>query len=730
MTPFEPREKSIDDHVRDHYESREPRTELLDLLSKAALAAPPKKRVRSAAWRRGLAAAAVAVFAVAFVWKVAEIGPTRHGQEIVVPRSGGGSSAVVDDGLREVDRDFYRSVVPRRNFPENSIASPKNAPSKPVEESAGATTVKIVTPRADNFASRAGGSAAIRESDLANAQPIGGVAGEKKDTSAKLGYFGTVAESAPSAPSAEAWNIPDATTKAGDDVADHARASLRSRGGGGMGYGTVGQGRSGGYWTRERESAEGPILVKPDRNEYPYRFDAGFERVAERPLSTFGVDVDTASYGLVKRYLGEGRRPPAGAVRIEELINAFRYDIPAPRRGQDFTVLAEAASAPWNPNHRLARIALATRPISPAEWPALNLVLLIDVSGSMRAANKLPLAVESFTKLVQRLRAKDRISIVTYAGQREVVLGTTPGSHRDEILEALRNLRAAGNTHGSDGLETAYALARRARIADGVNRVLLATDGDFNVGVTDTNALVNLVRENAATGIDLTVLGFGTDNLKDERLEAIADRGNGNYAFIGSADDADRVLVQAAGATLITAARDVKIQVEFNPAVVESYRLIGYENRALATRDFADDRKDSGDVGFGHAVTALYELVPRGGGDAVSPELRYQSPPPSSDRAIESASPESFYVKVRYRPVGGGDAREFAVPFIDDERTLAESTDDMRWVAAVAAYGMWLRDPYSVGGWAAGDSRSLAEGAIGAIDAAARREFAALMGRW
>lgn len=481
---------------------------------------------------------------------------------------------------------------------------------------------------------------------------------------------------------------------------------------------------------REKKSAYGPTLVRPDRNEFAPRFDAGFERVAERPLSTFAVDVDTASYSIVKRYLAEGRRPPVDAVRIEELVNAFRYDIPAPRRGQDFTVLAEAASAPWNANHRLARVALATRPISPSDWPAMNLVLLIDVSGSMKAANKLPLAVESFTRLANQLRRQDRIAIVTYAGESGVALPTTPGNDRDAILRALQSLRASGTTHGSAGLDTAYALAWRSHIPGGVNRVLLATDGDFNVGVTDTGSLVNLVRENAAKGVDLTVLGFGTDNLKDARLEAIADRADGNYAFIGSRDDAERVLVRAAGATLITAAHDVKVQVEFNPASVEAYRLIGYENRALAAHDFADDRKDAGDVGFGHVVTALYEIVPRGVGFGAPPELRYQPSAPTGDRAIESASPESFYVKVRYRPTDGGDVREFAVPFNDDGRSLMESTDDMRFAAAVAAFGMGLRDPSSLGAWSFEDSRILAQGAIGSVDPSTRREFANLIGGW
>ncbi|MCC6159233.1 MAG: von Willebrand factor type A domain-containing protein [Deltaproteobacteria bacterium] len=735
MTPFEPHEKPIDDHVRDHYASREPRAELLDSLAKAALAEPRERSTRWSTWRRGFAAAAVAVFAVAFVWKFAEIGPTGQEAEIVVPSAGGQSPTVADDGSREIDRDFYKAIVPRKNASVIVDSDLAVVPSKPVEESAGAKSVKVVTPLADNFDSRTSsrleGAAPRGEADRANDALVGGFGGEKKDSSASLGKIGTVAESGPSEPSAGAWSVSDASPKAGDDVSNHLRTARQAHGGGGgLGYGTLGHGRSGGVAAREQEYAEGPLLVRPDRNEFGFRFDAGFERVAERPLSTFGVDVDTASYSVVKKYLSEGRRPPVDAVRIEELINAFRYDIPAPGRGQDFTVLAEAAAAPWNANHRLARIALATRPITPAEWPALNLVLLIDVSGSMKGPNKLPLAIESFSRLVNQMRWKDRIAIVTYAGESGVALPSTSGNNRDAILRALQNLRASGNTHGSAGLELAYSLAWHNHIPGGVNRVMLATDGDFNVGVTDTGSLIEMVRANAAKGVDLTVLGFGSDNLKDARLEAIADRSDGNYAFIGSRTDAERVLVQAAGATLITAAHDVKVQVEFNPAMVEAYRLIGYENRALASRDFADDRKDAGDVGYGHTVTALYELVPRGGTIGAPPELRYRSPTPSPDRAIESASPESFYVKVRYQPSNGDGAREFAVPFVDDGRPLAESTDDMRWVAAVAAYGMWLRDPNSVGSWTDTQSRNLAAGAIGDVDDEARYEFVDLIGRW
>ncbi|MCL4236598.1 MAG: von Willebrand factor type A domain-containing protein, partial [Deltaproteobacteria bacterium] len=403
MIPFEPHEKPIDGHVRDHYASHEPRAELLDSLAKAASAEPRARSTRWSTWRRGFAAAAVAVFALAFVWKFAEIGPTGHEAENVVPSAGGGSPSAADDGSREDNRDYYKAVVPRKNASVSVDSVLAAAPSKPVEESAGAKTVKIVTPRADNFASRAQTATPSGEADRAYDALVGGYAGEKKDSSASLGKIGTVAESAPSEPSASAWSVSDASPKSGDDVSNHVRTARQAHGGGGgLGYGTLGHGRSGGDATHEREYAEGPRLVRPDRNEFGLRFDAGFERVAERPLSTFGVDVDTASYSVVKKYLSEGRRPPVDAVRIEELINAFRYDIPEPRRDQDFTVLAEAASAPWNANHRLARIALATRPITPAEWPALNLVLLVDVSGSMKGPNKLPLAVESFSRLVNQ----------------------------------------------------------------------------------------------------------------------------------------------------------------------------------------------------------------------------------------------------------------------------------------------------------------------------------------
>ncbi len=341
--------------------------------------------------------------------------------------------------------------------------------------------------------------------------------------------------------------------------------------------------------------------------------DNPFVFASKEPVSTFSIDVDTASYSNIRRHLLAGQLPPKDAVRIEEMINAFRYDYPEPTAERPFSVNAEVGECPWAPAHRLVRVGLQGYQVDPKDRPPLNLVFLIDVSGSMQAANKLPLVRDSLKVLLEQLWAEDRVGIVTYAGESAIALPSTPGSRYDEILAAIDALSSGGSTNGEAGIREAYLMAEDNFIEGGVNRVMLCTDGDFNVGVSDDNELVDLIRVNATSGVFLTVLGFGTGNLKDGKLEALADKGNGHYAYIDDLIEAKRVLGDEAGATLQTIAKDVKIQVQFNPARVQSYRLIGYENRVMAAQDFADDAKDAGEIGAGHSVTALYEVVPASG---------------------------------------------------------------------------------------------------------------------
>jgi Ca-activated chloride channel family protein len=341
-----------------------------------------------------------------------------------------------------------------------------------------------------------------------------------------------------------------------------------------------------------------------------------FRRATDDPLSTFSIDVDTASYSIVRRMIREGQRPPVGAVRIEELVNYFTYGYPEPSDGRPFSVTTEVAAAPWAPAHRLVRIGLKAKSIEARERAPDNLVFLIDVSGSMMTPDKLPLLVQSMKLLVDQLERKDRVSIVVYAGNTGLVLPPTSGDRRREIREALDRLSAGGSTNGGAGIELAYATARKSFISGGNNRVILCTDGDFNVGVSNQSELVERIEQHAKEGIFLSVLGFGLGNLKDDTMEKLADRGNGNYAYIDSLAEARKVLVQQAGGTLVTVAKDVKIQVEWNPAQVGAYRLIGYENRMLAAQDFNDDKKDAGEIGAGHSVTALYEVVPQGAPEA------------------------------------------------------------------------------------------------------------------
>lgn len=426
--------------------------------------------------------------------------------------------------------------------------------------------------------------------------------------------------------------------------------------------------------------------------DYQRIVENAFMKAEDHPLSTFSIDVDAASYSNLRRIIREGRTPPQDAVRIEEMVNYFVYDYPEPDGEHPFSITTEVGSAPWNPAHQLVHIGLQGQRLRGQEQPPNNLVFLLDVSGSMSSEDKLPLLKQAFRLLVGELTERDRVAIAVYAGAAGLVLPSTPGDRKDEIISALDRLEAGGSTAGAAGIRLAYEVVREHFIKGGNNRVILATDGDFNVGVSSNAELVRMIEEKRDEGTFLTVLGFGTGNLKDARMEQIADHGNGNYYYIDGELEAKKVLVTDLRGTLFTIAKDVKIQVEFNPALVASYRLIGYENRLLADEDFEDDRKDAGELGSGHTVTALYEVIPVGAETTTSVpdrgDLKYQ------DNALTEAayaSGELMTVKLRYKAPDGDTSRLI-------ERVVKHSTSDVQaadnfyFSAAVAEFGMILRD--------------------------------------
>jgi Ca-activated chloride channel family protein len=442
------------------------------------------------------------------------------------------------------------------------------------------------------------------------------------------------------------------------------------------------------------------------------------------------VDVDTASYANVRRSLNQGGLPPKDAVRIEELVNYFRYDYAPPEGDPDaggapFATHVAVTECPWAPTHRLVRIGIKGREIPQGERAASNLVFLVDVSGSMNSQDKLPLLVASLKLLVNKLDERDRVALVTYAGSAGLALESTrcDGPGRAKVLEALDRLRSGGSTHGSAGIRLAYETAAAAFEQGSVNRVILATDGDFNVGVTDRGDLERLITDSARSGVFLSVLGFGTGNLKDGTAELLADKGNGNYSYIDSLGEAQKVLVHEMGGTLVTIAKDVKLQVEFNPAKVEAYRLIGYENRTLAAQDFNDDKKDAGEIGAGHTVTALYEVVPPGAGGYPSvDELKYQeSAPLQKADLVESA--DLLNVKLRWKAPDGEVSTKLEVPVVDEGRTLAQAGPDMAFAAAVASFGMLLRGSDQAGSATWDTVLELAERGRGADKDGYRAEF-------
>lgn len=459
---------------------------------------------------------------------------------------------------------------------------------------------------------------------------------------------------------------------------------------------------------------------------YAHIDENAFVTARGNPLSTFSIDVDTASYALVRRFLRGGQLPPKDAVRIEEMLNYFSYDYPQPQGAAPFSVNVEVSGCPWNPNHRLMRIGLKGREVAVASRPPCNLVFLIDVSGSMDTPNKLPLLEESLKALVRELSAVDRVSIVTYAGAAGQLLEPTYGSQQRKILRALDKLQAGGSTHGSEGINLAYDLAARSFIEGGVNRVILCTDGDFNVGVTSPGDLRRLIEEKAKSGIFLSVLGFGMGNYKDSAMETLADRGNGNYAYIDSLAEGHKVLVEQLSGTLVTIAKDVKIQFEFNPARVSAYRLIGYENRKLRQEDFNDDEKDAGEIGAGHTVTALYEIVPRGkvvNVPRIDP-LKYQLAP----NPLPGASTDEIAtIKLRYKEPREDESRLLTQAVVDPGSSYTQASRDFHFASAVAAFGMVLRDSPYRGTATLQDVAELAERGIGVDQEGYRREFLKLV---
>lgn len=472
-------------------------------------------------------------------------------------------------------------------------------------------------------------------------------------------------------------------------------------------------------------SPEWRLPAEPvDRENYGHYDDNPARRVAEAPVSTFSVDVDTGSYSNVRRFLNQGHLPVQDAVRVEEMINYFSYDYPLPAdKSRPFSVTTEISETPWNKNTRLLRIGLKGYDIAAGRLPPANLVFLVDVSGSMMSPDKLPLLKSGLKLLAQKLRAQDRVSLVVYAGNTGVVLEPTPGDRRARIAAAIDGLEAGGSTNGGAGIKLAYAMAEQGFIEGGINRVLLATDGDFNVGTVSFEALKNLVEEKRKTGVSLTTLGFGTGNYNDRLMEQLADTGNGNYAYIDNLNEANKVLVSEMSSTLETIAKDVKIQIEFNPAVVAEYRLVGYENRVLKREDFNNDKVDAGDIGAGHAVTALYEIMLAGRTNQSVDPLRY-----GSEKAAGGNKDELAWLRLRYKLPGGDTSKLIEQPVkTGDIEDTTRTSADFRFAAAVAAFGQQLRGGKYTGEFSYDDILKLAQGARGQDRFGYRGEFLALV---
>ena len=471
--------------------------------------------------------------------------------------------------------------------------------------------------------------------------------------------------------------------------------------------------------------------MRGTNESYARTEENAFVRVSQEPLATFSIDVDTASFSNIRRFLTQNQMPPRDAVRIEELVNYFAYEYPNPSGGRPIGASMTVTTAPWNSRNRLVRIGVKAREIDRGRRPASNLVFLIDVSGSMNTPQKLPLLKSGLKLMVDQLGENDTVSIVVYAGSTGLALPPTRGDKKDVIARALDDLQAGGSTNGGAGIQLAYAQAMANFIRGGVNRVILMTDGDFNVGITSQGDLTRLIEDRAKSGVFLSVLGFGMGNLKDSTMEKLADMGNGHYAYIDTLSEARKVLVEEMSGTLVTVAKDVKIQVDFNPAKVEAYRLIGYENRLLRPEDFNNDLKDAGDMGAGHTVTALFEIVPRGGtvpGPSIDPSVFQQTQPATRPvTAPASNSNDLLVLRMRYKLPDAAESTRMDVPLADRDLAFARADQDVRFAAAVAAFGMILKDsPYK------GDATlewvlDTAQGSVGQDRGGYRDEFVSLV---
>jgi Ca-activated chloride channel family protein len=472
-------------------------------------------------------------------------------------------------------------------------------------------------------------------------------------------------------------------------------------------------------------TGSGPPIERSSES-YTAAIPSDFIDTESSPLSTFSIDVDTASYSNVRRFLREGRLPPPAAVRVEEMLNAFTYSYGEPEGEAPLAIHVETGACPWAPEHRLVHIGLQSDRVTRDERPPMNLVFLVDTSGSMYADNKLPLVKHGLTLMVNELDERDRVAIVTYAASARVHLASTSGANQDELITSIAQLHAGGSTNGGSGILDAYRIAEENRRDDGQNRVILATDGDFNVGITSLDELVALIKKKAESGVFLTTLGFGTGNLKDTTLEQLADRGNGYYAYIDSFREARRVFVQGLPGTLAVAAKDVKLQVEFNPLEVSAYRLVGYANRKLAARDFNDDTKDAGEVGLGHSVTALYEIVPANFGANVD-ALKYQSPRFEASPAAHSG--ELMTLKLRWKEPDAKTSQRIERVVSDSQAGLDDTSDDFRFAAAVAEAGMLLSHSKYAGNATFETALALAAHAVGSDPNEERTAFLDLLAR-
>jgi len=441
--------------------------------------------------------------------------------------------------------------------------------------------------------------------------------------------------------------------------------------------------------------ADNALISPTDKSfnteDYDHIVDNKFLAAMQNPLSTFSIDVDEAAYSNIRRYINEGSLPPAGAVRIEEMVNYFDYSYPQPTNADPFTVNTEMAACPWNTSHKLVHIGLQGKEIAMNNLPSSNLVFLIDVSGSMDEPNKLPLVKQSLKLLTDQLRENDKVAIVVYAGNAGLVLPSISGVNKIKIKDAIDNLSAGGSTAGGEGIQLAYKTARQNFIAGGNNRIILATDGDFNVGASSDDELVRMIEQERKSGVFLSVLGFGMGNYKDNKMQQLADKGNGNHSYIDNINEAKKVLVNEFGSTLFTIAKDVKVQVEFNPAAVQAYRLIGYENRLLANEDFNDDLKDAGELGSGHTVTALYEIIPAGVKDDFTKPagpLKYQK---NDNKIIPADNNEMMTIKLRYKRPDDNVSMLMVHTVTGKGIDLANTSDNFRFSAAVAEFGMLLR---------------------------------------